>query len=520
MRSTLVTATICLACSNLATAQEPTPPRVIALNGVATDSSGQPITRVVAVTFGVYTEQTGGAPLWVEIQVVQPNAQGHYWVTLGSTQPEGLPLELFSTGEARWLGVQIEGQLEQPRMLLASVPYALKAGDANTVGGLPASAFLLAAGSHAPSTSTGSSRGASSPAADGEPTRNGTPTPLDQVILDDLIVVGKECLGTDCVNGEAFGPENSRLKKGDTPELRLVQTNTGSFSPWTWGVAGNEANFFTRDVTGGGTLPFRILPGAPTSSLVVSSTGSVGIGTSNPTNKLTVAGGIELSATGFPGSGDGIYKGAAGQLGLVTGGTPRLYVSGGNVGIGTTNPINKLTVAGGIELSAIGFPGAGDGIYKGAAGQLGFVTSGTPRLYISGGNVGIGTTNPAQALSVVGNVEVDGAIVQTSDARAKEQIKTIDNPLGKVMRLRGVEFKWRKDRVPPASDHGVQIGFIAQEVEPVVPAVVRTDPDGLKSVAYANITALLIEAVKEQQAEIARLRTEIDALRAEIRVTR
>src|SRR4029077_11354811 len=60
---------------------------------------------------------------------------------------EGLPLELFTTGEPRWLGLQanLPKEVEQPRVLLVSVPYALKAADAETLSGLPASAFALAA---------------------------------------------------------------------------------------------------------------------------------------------------------------------------------------------------------------------------------------------------------------------------------------------------------------------------------------------------------------------------------------
>jgi hypothetical protein len=71
-------------------------------------------------------------------------------VQLGAANPNGLPAGLFSTGEARWLEVQMAGEPAQPRVLLASVPYALKAGDATTLGGLPASAFALA-GAKAPS---------------------------------------------------------------------------------------------------------------------------------------------------------------------------------------------------------------------------------------------------------------------------------------------------------------------------------------------------------------------------------
>ena len=63
---------------------------------------------------------------------------------LGAANPNGLPTDLFASGEARWLEVQVAGEATQPRVLLVSVPYALKAADATTLGGLPASAFALA----------------------------------------------------------------------------------------------------------------------------------------------------------------------------------------------------------------------------------------------------------------------------------------------------------------------------------------------------------------------------------------
>jgi hypothetical protein len=99
---------------------------------------------LVGVTFLLYCEQEGGAPLWMETQNVQPDKTGRYTVTLGLTSSRGLPTDICVAGEARWLGVQAEGLPEQPRVMLLSVPHALKAGDAETLGGLPASAFVLA----------------------------------------------------------------------------------------------------------------------------------------------------------------------------------------------------------------------------------------------------------------------------------------------------------------------------------------------------------------------------------------
>ena len=148
-----------VACANLAWSQQsvqaqaqqsvandgvPVPP-LVSFSGVLADIHGKPLTGVAGVTFRLFKEQQGGTPLWVEIQNVQPDENGHYTVMLGSTTPDGLPTAIFAAGEAHWLDVEVQGQPEQPRALLLSVPYALKAGDAATIGGLPPSAFMLAA---------------------------------------------------------------------------------------------------------------------------------------------------------------------------------------------------------------------------------------------------------------------------------------------------------------------------------------------------------------------------------------
>jgi len=74
----------------------------------------------------------------------------------------------------------------------------------------------------------------------------------------------------------------------NTPALRLEQNNSGGFTAQTWDIGANEANFFVRDVTAGSRLPFRIRPGAPTSSIDISADGSVGIGTASPGGRLAV----------------------------------------------------------------------------------------------------------------------------------------------------------------------------------------------------------------------------------------
>ena len=127
-------------------------------------------------------------------------------------------------------------------------------------------------------------------------------------------------------------------------------------------------------------------------------------------------------------------------------------------------------------------------------------------------NVGIGTMSPAQKLDVSGNarfqsvgsgtfsstlnITADGTLTTSaSDLRLKENISIIENPLTKTLALRGVTFNWKNDQ-----NQEDRLGVIAQEVEEIIPELVFTNEvDGYKGVRYQEISALLIEAIKEQQ---------------------
>ncbi len=82
-------------------------PRLVEFSGVATDAAGKPASGTVTITFSLYELQEGGAPLWSETQSVTLDSQadGHYTVFLGAASADGLPLDLFTSGAARWLGV-------------------------------------------------------------------------------------------------------------------------------------------------------------------------------------------------------------------------------------------------------------------------------------------------------------------------------------------------------------------------------------------------------------------------------
>ncbi len=121
-------------------------PHFIKLNGQIKNTIAGSRSAVVAVRFVIYDAATNGTALWQEVQNVAIDGQGHYELMLGVTAHDGVPTELFTSGEARWLGVQLlsPGVEEEPRVLIVSVPYALEAGDAQTLGGLPASAYSKA----------------------------------------------------------------------------------------------------------------------------------------------------------------------------------------------------------------------------------------------------------------------------------------------------------------------------------------------------------------------------------------
>ena len=102
-------------------------------------------------------------------------------------------------------------------------------------------------------------------------------------------------------------------------------------------------------------------------------------------------------------------------------------------------------------------------------------------------------------------ITVSGEVDATSDIKLKENIKTIENSLDKVLQLRGVEFDWKETK-------DSSIGLIAQEVEEVLPELVH-ETDDIKSVSYGNITAVLIEAIKEQNKIINTMKKEIEELK-------
>src|SRR5687767_6739545 len=124
-------------------AQQAPVPTVIPISGQFSTPAGPPRTGPVRLVLSLYEGKDDLTPRWVEVQQTTLDAEGQFSVLFGSTREDGLPLELFSTSPTtRWLGVAIEGEAEQPRLLLISVAYAARAAVADTLAGKAASEFV------------------------------------------------------------------------------------------------------------------------------------------------------------------------------------------------------------------------------------------------------------------------------------------------------------------------------------------------------------------------------------------
>jgi len=311
-----------------------TVPRVIKFSGVVKDSTGAIPTEAVGLTFSIYELQEGGAALWTETQTVRPDERGIYAVLLGTTSPTGLPLDVFTSGKALWLGVQpqLPGVGEQSRVLLVAVPYALKAADADTLGGKPPSAYV-----------TTESQAWSSPSAQS--------------------------------NGAATSASPGSLGQNSAPG-KVSATKESSPSPASVGGSGttNYIPIWTNSTTLGNSILFQ-------------KGGNVGVGTTAPAAKLDVVGNGRDILIGDAGCGVGyggigfaafsvctnyslLGNGTHTILNRPTGGTlyfresngnEMVIAPGGNVGIGNTSPASKLDVVGNGRDILIGDAGCGVG---------------------------------------------------------------------------------------------------------------------------------------------------------------
>jgi hypothetical protein len=243
------------------------------------------------------------------------------------------------------------------------------------------------------------------------------------------------------------------MKIGDTPSARFEQDSSSGWTPQTWDLAGNESNFFIRDVTGGSKLPFRIQPGTPTNTVTLKSDGKVGIGTWSPEYEL------EVETTGK--NALIVAQRTDGATAFVSG-----HASYANFGAISNHPA-RILIAGQAKLTV--------------------------------------NTNGSLSMANGATCTAGGVWTNASSAALKENIASLsdDEAIAAFAALRPVKFNYKVDG---AEKH---VGFIAEEVPDLLASVDR------KTLSPMDIVAVLTKVVQEQQRTIDRLQKRLEALEHE-----
>jgi hypothetical protein len=399
-------------------------------------------TAAVALTFALYSERDGGTALWQETQNVLPDASGHYNVLLGAATEGGVPAGVFASTDARWLNVLVNGKEEGARVMLVSVPYAMKAADATTLAGHPANEFVTHSELHAMMKQF-SAPALSAVRSSATPQVMSAITPVPEASSGTAGFIGKFTNTTDLGNSLLFDNGTSVGLGTTTPDLAhqgqktltifdstkaaafefgsATTTNTAQLGTFTWldtssssadpRVAFFDALVDTTNASYGGRLRFgtKTAGGSLLSRMNIMSNGRIGINTSAPTQILDVNGNINssgtVSALAYTGSGSGLTSVPASAL---TGTIPAGVIGGTYSGaVNFSNGANSFTGSGAgltnIPASALTgtlATGSLSGTYSGALtlsnASNSFAGSGTGLTSLNATNLSSGTIADAR----------------------------------------------------------------------------------------------------------------------------
>ena len=382
-------------------AQQPTAPtassvpRVIRVTGALTPMNGVPAVPIEVVTFSVFADEAGGTALWQETQQVGLDSRGQYTVLLGAATADGLPADLFASGDARWLAVRVErpDATALARVRLTSVPYAIRAGDADTLGGRPASAYLLApgAGGTADARATAVEPG------------GGT---ADVVLPGITNFLAKYVNGVDVGSSGVFEAADGAVGMGTTTPLDRLHVrynnSTGEFT----GLA-------VQNMNGGAAAYSGMLFYDHTNALTQFQ------GYNNATHEYRINNIARVS----PG---GAFNGS---INFMLGGSSRFAVQSTGIGMGTTAPTLPLEVVG--TVGSTGYGMRGQFIGRAARGTLAapsFTMDGDALAHFGGAGyqmnlLGTGFTFPKAGMSII----AEGNWNSTSSLGASIAFNTTDS---------------------------------------------------------------------------------------------
>ncbi|WP_299886158.1 tail fiber domain-containing protein [uncultured Lacinutrix sp.] len=465
MKKVLFTMLLLLACKLYAQT-----PQQVNYQAVIKDSSGNSITNTdIALQFVIHQGSASGTVVYTETQNVTTTDIGMVTLALG----QGTTMDDFST--ITWstntyflkVGVDITGGTTYTTLgtqQLLSVPYAL----------------------HSKTTEIGDNLG-------------------NHIATQDLNLANNNLIGTNTLTtGTIFstaanatvntmvpnGAEGIIMSGSTSDYIVSVQDGNGRVQhKWnaSYGInetyiKGNEDAAFidingTASTNNDAWIEFKHADGASSNAgdpiswntqLIINQGGEVGINETSPDDMLHISSG---------GNGTRVRTENTGN---------------GWAGIVSKNSVREIFV--GVQGAFDANPGEFH-IYDNTAGARRFVID-------AAGEVGIGRNNPSVKLDVNGSVNCTGGTC-SSDERWKKNIRTLPNVIENIKQMRGVSYFWKTEDFPDQNfTSDKQIGLIAQEVEKVYPELVKTNEEGYKSMDYMSLTAVLLEAVKEQQNEI------------------
>ena len=521
-------------------------PHVVRFDGQAAAGAAGPRTAVLAV----FDAATDGAPLWQETQMVQVGPDGRFAVLVGAGQAEGLPPAVLASSEPRWLEVRFDGEPALPRALLTSVPYALRAADADTLGGLPASAFL-----RVPQRAGADRDGAPDASTSGDLDR---PT----VNTGTTGYIGKFTNAIDLTSSVMF-EGSGRIGVGtgattplDTLHVRFtdaggsvtgyaVQNMSGAANAYAGmlfydqnGALGQFQGFNNttheyriNNIAAGGSINFMI--GGQSRFLVrndgdIQISGNMRKGADFWMHELgggqnTAVGRQALAAVSPSGAANTAlgYQAlqsadAAGGNTAVGKGTLRLNLAGQqNVAIGY-DALRSLDASYNIAIGA--FAGADKvsgnrNIYigQGVGSFFGNSESDTIRIgdfsgnysrFFAGGIRGV-TTGLSNAVTVM--IDANGQLgTVNSSRRYKEDIRDMGDASSGLMRLRPVTYRYTQAYAD--GSRPLDYGLIAEEVAEVYPDLVARLQNGeIETVQYHKVNAMLLNEVQKQHRRIEEL---------------